>query len=282
VNLPQPVITYANWFSYETEDFISQSWELYRAIRTTCALLPQARLRFVGDAELDNQQVFHWMERVKGEFIFRVGHAERLVEVYNERLDRWEVEHLEDLMATLFCPLHVQVTFTHARRLRQVEVHLGWLKLRLLGDARALWLLVADTPRLRRQIALITNIPMESARDAERVYQDWRMRPRIEYTYRFDQEQGLDVEDVRVRTLERMRRVFVLVLLAALFVYCLDNTWPKQAVLWLRRLGGKLGLASDADGPYILLAGISAVLVAVSALVFAARHPFPRPTPTYG
>jgi len=45
------------------------------------------------------------------------------------------------------------------------------------------------------------------------VYTEWRYRAQIEHTYRFDQEDGLDVEDVRVRTLERMRRVFALTLL---------------------------------------------------------------------
>jgi hypothetical protein len=52
VNLPEPVITYANWFSYKTADFVSENWELYRAIRITRALFPQARLRFVGDSGL--------------------------------------------------------------------------------------------------------------------------------------------------------------------------------------------------------------------------------------
>ncbi len=174
------------------------------------------------------------------------------------------------------------MSFTHARRIRQVEVRLGWLKVRLPAEEQALWVLVAYDPALRRQIALITNIPIESAQDAEQVYTDWRLRPQIEPTYRFDQEQGLDVEDMRVRTLERMRRVFVLVLLATLFVYWIEQTWPRQAVVWLRRLGGKLGLGFDSDGPYILLAGISAVLVAVSALTFAAHHPFPRQPLTYG
>jgi len=32
---------------------------------------------------------------------------------------------------------------------------------------------------------------------------------------RFDQEQGLDVEDMRVQTVDRMRRLFAVVLLAA-------------------------------------------------------------------
>jgi hypothetical protein len=54
---------------------------------------------------------------------------------------------------------------------------------------------------------------------AQQVYANWRLRGRIEHGYRFDQEQGLDVEDVRVRTLERMRHIFALVLAAAQFVF---------------------------------------------------------------
>jgi hypothetical protein len=33
-----------------------------------------------------------------------------------------------------------------------------------------------------------------------------------------------------------MRRVFILVLLATLFVYHIDHVWPQSRVLWLRRL----------------------------------------------
>ena len=60
------------------------------------------------------------------------------------------------------------------------------------------------------------------------------VRGRIEHGYRFDQEQGLDVEDLRVHTLERMKRFFSLVLVAAQFVFYLINTWPSAAVRWIR------------------------------------------------
>jgi hypothetical protein len=43
VNLPEPVVTYANWFSYVTDDFVSENREIYRAIRTTRALFPHAK-----------------------------------------------------------------------------------------------------------------------------------------------------------------------------------------------------------------------------------------------
>jgi len=276
VNLPQPVVTYANWFSYVTADFVSENREIYRSIRITRALLPHAILRFVGDAGLDDQKIFAWIDLADGEFIIRACHN-RKVEVYNERLDRWEEELLDDLTTTVPLPLQLRAAFTHARKVRVVEVALGWLKIRLPKTQQVLWVLVAHDPDFDRDLVLITNVPIHTAHDAKTVYTDWRFRPQIEHTYRFDQEDGLNIEDVRVRTLERMRRIFVLTLTAALFVYHIAHAWPQHMVLWLRHLGGKLGLSSDRDGPYILLAGIRAVLITVATLTFATQHPFPRP-----
>jgi len=269
VNLPEPVVTYANWFSYRSADFISENREVYRALRITRALFPHLPLRFVADAGLDDQKIFTWFELINAEFIIRAC-SNRTVEVYNDRLDRWEVELLDDLTATLPLPLQLRVTFTHARKVRTVDVALGWLMIRLPETKQVLWMLVAHCPKLfERDLVLLTNVPVHTAHDATMVYTEWRHRPQIEHTYRFDQEDGLHVEDVCVRTLERMRRIFALILLATLFVYHVAHTWPHQMVLWLRRLGGKLGLSGDRDGPYVLLAGIRAVLITAATLAFS-------------
>jgi hypothetical protein len=281
VNLPVPVVTYANWFSYVTADFVSENREIYRALRISRALFPQASIRFVGDAGLDDRKIFHQVARVQAQFIFRACHNRR-VEVYNPWLDRWESELLEDLTATVPLPLTLRAAFTHARQVRVVDIQMGWLKIRLPDTGQVLWALVAHDTDLDRDVVLLTNMPIRSAHDAQTVYTEWRHRPQVEHTYRFDQEDGLDIEDVRVQTLERMRRVFVLVLLAALFVYHVAHAWPQHMVWWLRLLGGKLGLASDRDGVYVLLAGIRAVLVTAATLTFAACHPFPRLQDTYG
>jgi len=275
VNLPEPVVTYANWFSYVTADFVSENREIYRAIRITRALFPHRKLCFVADSGLDDQKIFAQVDLVNAEFIIRACHNRR-VEVYNERLKRWEEELLDDLTSTVPLPLELRVAFTHARKVRVAQVGLGWLKIRIPGKQQVLWALVAYESKLDRTLVLITNIPIHTAYDAKTAYTEWRHRPQIEHTYRFDQEDGLDVEDVRVRTLERMRRVFVLIMIAALFVYHIAHAWPQLMVLWLRRLGGKLGLSSDLDGPYVLLAGIRAVLVTAAALAFATHYPFPH------
>ena len=164
-------------------------------------------------------------------------------------MDRWEEELLDDLTTTVPLPVDFRVAFTHARKVRVAEIGLGWLKIRLPGKQQVLWALVAYEPSLDRTLVLITNIPIHTAQDAQAVYTEWRYRPQIEHTYRFDQEDGLDVEDVRVQTMERMRRIFVLIMIAALFVYHIAHAWPQHMVLWLRRLGGKLGLSSSLMAP---------------------------------
>jgi hypothetical protein len=124
VNLPEPVITYAQWFSYRSADFVSENREIYRAIRTTRALFPSLKLRFVADAGLDDRKIFRWIAQVKGEFIIRAYHN-RTVEVYNARTNRWEKRPLNNVAATVPLTVKVKATFTHARKVRITEVRLG-------------------------------------------------------------------------------------------------------------------------------------------------------------
>jgi hypothetical protein len=282
VNTRVPVTSYANWFSYEI-DFISQNKEIEQAFATTCRLYPGYPVRFVGDSGLDDQKMFAQVGCLQQEFVFRASHLERIVEVYNERLDRWESETLRDLTATVLYQARFEVLFKHAGRTRLDTVQFGWLQIRLPDHPQQiLWVLVADNPHFEHTLVLITNIALETISTVQQVYNDWRLRTRIEHGYRFDQEQGLDVEDMRVHSLDRMRRLFAIVLLSAQIVFVIGVHWPPKAVLWLRQLGGKLGLAADRDGPYWLLKGISAVITTAMTLSFVFLHPFPFAETTYG
>jgi hypothetical protein len=80
VNLPQPVITYANWLSYTSADFISQNRELLHAFRMSRALFPSQNVRFVGDAGLDDQKLFSYVEQLRAKFVIRAFHN-RWVEI---------------------------------------------------------------------------------------------------------------------------------------------------------------------------------------------------------
>jgi len=87
VNLPEPMLTYTHWFSY-TRAFLSEAAELQAAVRTTRTLYPEHKLCLVGDSGLDDQKLFDYIRTTNSAFIIRVGHAERCVDVYNERLKR--------------------------------------------------------------------------------------------------------------------------------------------------------------------------------------------------
>jgi len=275
VNTLIPVTSYANWFSYQTSDFISQNKEIEQAFEQTCRLYPGYRIRFVGDSGLDDQKIFVQVADLEQEFVFRVQHLERIVEVYHDRLQRWETEKLGDLTACVPHQATFQVLFTHAGQNRLDTIHFGWFKIRIPETEGNLWVLVADDETMNRQLVLITNIPLVNLETVQQVYNDWRLRTRIEHGYRFDQEQGLDVEDLRVQTVERMRRLFAMVLLAAQIVFVISTHWPPKAVLWLRQLGGKLGIPSDRDGPYWLLQGLATVISTSMTLSFVFLHPFP-------
>jgi hypothetical protein len=287
VNTRVPATTYANWFSY-TLDFISQNHEIRCAIAQSRQLFEGQQIRFVGDSGLDDQKIFEWIsgEGCEAQFVIRASHLERLVEIYNPRRGEWEREALQDLVDTVPFETEWLVEFKHAGYTRQATIQIGWLCVRLPETGRALWVLVAyeaateqgqeRKERKERTLVLLTNVPVQSVEEAQSVYSDWRLRSRIEHGYRFDQEQGLDVEDMRVQTVERMRRLFALVLVAAQFVFHLMDRWPAVAVQWLREVGGKLGLGIDRDGPYLLLRGLSAVWQTVATLTHLTLHPFPH------
>jgi len=101
VNTKVPVTSYANWFSYLTIDFLSQNKEIEQAFTNTVRLYPDKTIRFVGDSGLDDQKMFAQVVKLEQEFVFRVSHLERIVEVYNDRLDRWETEKLQDLVESV-------------------------------------------------------------------------------------------------------------------------------------------------------------------------------------
>jgi len=189
--------------------------------------LPERRLRDVGRMAV--QGIVAARSPVLSEAARGVSHTEETVWPTVKRLYRfvWN-QRFSHLVATVPLPLKLQVAFTHARKVRTVEMGLGWFKIRRLDTQQVLWVLVAHKMGSDNDLVLITNVPIQTTLDAETVYTQWRHRPQIEHTYRFDQKDGLDVKDMRVRTLERMRRVFVLVLLAALFVYHIGHTWPHM------------------------------------------------------
>jgi hypothetical protein len=273
LNLPQPAIPYARLFSYQTPDFRSENLEIVRAMRTVRTVIPDRPVCLVTDSVLDDQKMFAWAEQYSLEFITRAT-SERWIEVYNERLDHWEREKLMEFVAT--CPgrLEFETGFIHAGKLTIARVMLDWFQMRIPGTIQDLWVLVAETDHFPEPLVLITNRLVRSTADAYAVYYDWRRRPTIELYYRFVQEDGLDVEKIQLRKMERIRREFSLILALSLFVLRLPDIWHPSLILWFRRLGSATaGTDSDWGGPYLLLYGLQRVLSAWSVFLAALKLP---------
>ena len=122
VNTTVPAISYLNWFSYKTEDFPSQNREMQPSIRTTRWVFPGRKLRFVISGG-DDQKNFAFLE--PDEFIITATHLERLIGVYNARLDYWETEHLRALVDCVLWQTTYQAVFHHAGRTRLANLKMG-------------------------------------------------------------------------------------------------------------------------------------------------------------
>lgn len=273
VNLPQPAIPYARLFSYTMPEFLSENREIERAMRTIGVVIPERKLCLVTDSVMDDQKKFALAEKYHLEFITHAT-SERWIEVYNERLNRWEKEKLMEIAATFPGRLQFQVGFIHEGKLTVAQVTLDWFQMRIPGTTQDLWVIVAETDHFPDLLVLITNRPVRSAADARVIYNDWRRRPTIELYYRFVQEDGLDVEKIQVQKLERIRREFILILALSLFILRLPDVWHPSLILWFRRLGSATaGTDSDWGGPYLLLYGVQRVLSAWSVFLAALKLP---------
>ena len=268
VNLEESALPYARWFSYDSPDFVSENIEIQRGVRTVRTVLPQQTVCRVTDAGLDDQKFFAYCGRHNVEFVTRASH-DRWVDVFNERLQRWEREKLKDVVQTVPGCLGFEISFTHAGKIVRAKVILDWFQIRVPDTGQVLWVVVGQSDHFEDPLVLITNRPVTSIMEAQQVYRDWMRRPTIEHFYRFIQEDGLDVEEIQVQTMERQRRTFVLVLACALFVLRCPGVWSAATIAWLRALGTSLvGTRMDRKGPYALLLGLQSVFSTV-ALVSA-------------
>lgn len=280
VNLSQPAIPYAHFFSYSTPDFVSQNREVQRAILETTQVLSDYGVCFVTDSEWDDQAMFAYIAaHEQATFVIRAKHNRRL-QVYNARLDRWEDEYLWDLRDSMAGQVCCKTCLHHAGYTRVGLSTLDWIQARFAVDGPTYWALIIDTDLFQTPLVLWTNRPLKEAQQALTVYADWQRRPTIEHLHRFIQEDGLLVEDMQLESLESKRRLFLLILAAALFVLRLPDLWEPTLITFVRQLASAIvGTAMDRDGYYLLLYGVTAVLTTLATLHAAAVR---RPTQRYG
>ncbi len=256
-------LTYARTISYQEADFLSLNREIFRAIRYSKTILRGHKLRFVCDSQFDDEKTFHYIVRLDEEFIIRLRHNRTLLVPFSRK--KREVL-LEEFVPLVRCPIRFEAWFRVGGRWRKCQVTLGYRKVWLPGHQKPYWLVISHVYGLFQTWILLTNVPVLNQHIARQIWHDYRHRWEIEGEWRFLKEEGLRIEDFKVLSLEGIRRMVSIVLLAALLILNGRHFFPDKAWQILLRLGGKLGLRSERDGPYLLLRGLCKVLTCLATL----------------
>jgi len=287
LNTAQPALLYHRLFSYVTADFDSQPKEWLLTMRHLRQLLPGRKITIVSDAEGDDQKLWAEAVALDLEWITRAS-SKRLIEVYRPRQAAWQAQELQSWIQTLPGRAKGIHTFTHAGRTIPVRVTLDWFRFRLPDRSVPGWVVVARTTPIgphppedfwlleKPLVLAVINRPVRRGHDAWQVYRDWAQRGKIEPVYRFQQEDGLDVEVILQHKLERFRRMVLLILLAACFVIQLEHWWAPVLIQWIRAVGSSVvGTAMDRQGRYLLLWGLQRILDGAALLELIRIRPPP-------
>jgi hypothetical protein len=262
-------LTFAKTISYKTEDFVSLNRDIFRAIRYSHTLLKGRKLRFVCDRGFDDEKTFAFIVNLDEEFIIRLYHN-RLLQLQRGRACTERL--LEEVVKETPRPIRFQAWFRVRGRWRQCQVTLGYRQVWLPGHNQPYWLLVSNVHGIGQQWILLTNVPIQSVQQAKEIWFNYRRRWSVENAFRFLKKEGLRWEDFKVLGWEAIRRLVNLVLIAALFLLNIKYVLDETSLQLLLTLGGKLGLKSERDGPYLLLRGFQKLLACVNTLAVFKRY----------
>jgi hypothetical protein len=262
-------LTFAKTISYKTEDFVSLNRDIFRAIRYSRVILKGRKLRFVCDRGFDDEKTFAFIVNLDEEFIIRL-YLNRILQLQRGRA--YTEKLLEEVVKETRRLIRFQAWFKVRGRWRQCQVTLGYRKVWLPGHNQPYWLLVSNVYGIGQQWILLTNVSIQSVQQAKEIWFNYRRRWSVENAFRFLQKEGLRWEDFKVLSWEAIRRLVNLVLIAALFLLNIKHVLDETNLQLLLTLGGKLGLKSERDGPYLLLRGFQKLLACVNTLAVFKRY----------
>ncbi len=241
---------YAHLVAYGERGFASLPKEVEGAIEAARERLGGVgrRLVYVADRGFDDRKVFGQVLALGEEFVVRVYRDRKL----------GEGGSLAKVASSLALPCGEEVELRVGGRYQRVRLHFGWREVEVEG--RRLHLVVCRVPALGRRGEwwLLTSLPVRGREEAARVVEAYRRRWEVERFFRL-LKTGLGLETFQVRGLARIRKVVAVLLGLAVFLWEVERLGdPFKG--FLLQLGGKLGLPSERDGPYLLLRGLVRLL----------------------
>jgi hypothetical protein len=262
-------LVFSKTISYVAGDFVSLNRDVFRAIRYSHKVLVGHTLRFICDRGFDDEKIFALVVSMCQQFVIRLYHNRT---VLLQRGATQVERSLEEIARQITQSARFDARLKRGGRWHKCLVTLGYVRIWLPKHAHPYYLLVSHVHGTGQEWMLLTNVAITSAEQAREIWFNYHRRWRIETTFRFLQKEGLRWDDFKVLDWNAIRRLITLVLIAALFLLNIRLLLDEASLQILLILGGKQGLKSERDGPYLALRGYQKLLACLATLAVLKRH----------
>jgi hypothetical protein len=271
-------LLYHRLFSSKEVGFKSEPYEYREAVRSVGSTLAREgeapQVTWLLDSAFDDRAFWGVVWEQEHHLVCRLQHLDRWVRA-PDKLGRWQKTKPEHYgfrlpaLARVETELRVRVGRQRKAKKQKVTVLLyaGPMQVEYqVGreteqepQTRKVWLLRVQVIGSSNRIWLLTDHPVETAEEAQRVFQMYRMRWAVEDAFKFI-KQSLGWEEVQVLALEAIRFLVALAAVAAAFLFEWGVTLQWEEVQLLARLGGWSPRKDAKPGKMILSRGLSRLI----------------------
>jgi hypothetical protein len=276
-------LLYHHLFTSKAATFVSEPQETFTAVQSVAQALAAtpAVVTFLMDRGFDNIALWHRIWQQKQHLLCRVRDLGRLVfrPVANGAYERTTIEqvllHLRSL-ASVQAKMEVRMSGQPRRYRQDVTARISSATIQLRYDhvvdkkkqafCKDVWIVhVQLAGTVHEPWWLITDWPVETEQDAERIFRMYCARWAAEDGYKFLKE-CLGWEEVQLLDLPAIRLLVALAWVAAAFLYELGVSWDWVEVQLLARLGGFVPHKGRKPGKIALSRGLQRLHDSMSTL----------------
>lgn len=271
-------LLYHRLFSSQADGFKSEPYEYRQAVRSVSTALVQGEkgpaVTWLLDRAFDDQAFWGVVWEREQHLVCRLQHLDRIIRAPDKR-GRWQQTKVERYgfrlpeVARIQTKMKVQLGHQHQAKKQKVTVLLyaGPMAVQCLvgretdqePQRKQVWLVRAQILGSSQRLWLLTDHPVETAEDAQRIFQMYRMRWAVEDAFKFI-KQSLGWEAVQVLSLDKVRFLVAMAAVAAGFLFQWGVTLEWEAVQLLARAGAWIPKKGSKPGKIVLSRGLRRLL----------------------
>lgn len=271
-------LLYHRLFSSHEEGFKSEPYEYRQAVASVGDALAQGdeapQVTWLLDRAFDDQALWGVVWAQEQHLVGRLQHLDRVIRA-PDKLGRWQETKVQRygfrLPEVAQVETEMRVRLGHQRQAKKQKVtvllYAGPMKVTYLvgreqeqePQSKQVWLMRAQIIGTSNRLWLMSDHPIESAEEAQRVFQMYRMRWAVEDAFKFI-KQSLGWEEVQVLSLEGVRFLVAMAAVAAAFLFHWGATLEWEAVQLLARAGAWIPKKGARPGKIILTRGLRRLL----------------------